>query len=791
MDILAVTLPADTVNTAARLEQTSPQQCIQISQATVTLLPPELHVFEPTGGVECKGKGVLPTWLWKPPASWAKSAEEGATPTAPLLDLLRQQLPRSPAESEPGHAQGEVQPEEEGMVVGDPYAAHEGGAASICDLKEGSNEGLVDAPGSPPAVGCTPHTSTGRPTSPLSPTLLERRHAGKPHIAVQVPGGDMLQEVISHLPSMKTAQPAQRQSSKAGAALGVSRSRTPASQQAMGQQALQAEESKRMVVVSASGALPMLLQHAASMAMGCPSPLATSSAYSSQRASMPIISQQQGDPTGNTSAGSTTGTSSTSTGMTQAPGAPGAYRASAVRMSCSHMSRHSSCAKPPDSPRPSAGLVARNNDKPRTNDGPELGPSTSTGVVRSRVKFADSPVAPGFAEMRRTIAAANSSTGSSQARSSSLTRLGSVGHGVPANIWDLYPGSAYKHEGSCSPVAETSHDQLYRYQQGSHALADAGSVMPNMASRLAAGNLFTRATLSLAGASNSSGGPAPMGPLATALNAVAAALDPQVSGSGTRPGSTASTSSTTAKRRRNSVLMIAQALGSSLATEGEDDDDGDVLEWEKWLSLPQSSRSNGVAAAQRGHPPSVPSDSGVPQPAVPKRHPISAQTLSRRPPPLILPETPVAHLSTATTATTTATTGLQSCASAPTPYTTGTPSVTPTDASAARMPILLEGPVTVNARTASSAGVAHSSSVPSPNTGYMERTAPPLPFVPVPTPKERLSPEQQRLRLYSEHRWAGCIATPHTAGHISTQPHHCHGAQTLSACWWGEHAGVC
>ncbi len=52
----------DTMNTASRMESTSKSGCIQVSAATHALL--ESHSFEPTGGVEIKGKGIMETFLW-------------------------------------------------------------------------------------------------------------------------------------------------------------------------------------------------------------------------------------------------------------------------------------------------------------------------------------------------------------------------------------------------------------------------------------------------------------------------------------------------------------------------------------------------------------------------------------------------------------------------------------------------------------------------------------------------------------------------------------------------------
>ncbi|GFR46706.1 hypothetical protein Agub_g8326, partial [Astrephomene gubernaculifera] len=52
----------DTVNTASRMESTSKPGRIHVSGDTQALLPNER--WEPTGGVQVKGKGVLPTYLW-------------------------------------------------------------------------------------------------------------------------------------------------------------------------------------------------------------------------------------------------------------------------------------------------------------------------------------------------------------------------------------------------------------------------------------------------------------------------------------------------------------------------------------------------------------------------------------------------------------------------------------------------------------------------------------------------------------------------------------------------------
>ncbi|GIL52795.1 hypothetical protein Vafri_8471 [Volvox africanus] len=55
----------DTINTASRMESTGVPGAIHVSQATRDLTPSE--PWEPTGGVEAKGKGLLQTFLLRPP----------------------------------------------------------------------------------------------------------------------------------------------------------------------------------------------------------------------------------------------------------------------------------------------------------------------------------------------------------------------------------------------------------------------------------------------------------------------------------------------------------------------------------------------------------------------------------------------------------------------------------------------------------------------------------------------------------------------------------------------------
>ncbi|GLC70712.1 hypothetical protein PLESTF_001025500 [Pleodorina starrii] len=56
----------DTINTASRMESTGRPGAIHVSAATRELVPEE--PWEPTGGVEAKGKGLMETFLLRPPA---------------------------------------------------------------------------------------------------------------------------------------------------------------------------------------------------------------------------------------------------------------------------------------------------------------------------------------------------------------------------------------------------------------------------------------------------------------------------------------------------------------------------------------------------------------------------------------------------------------------------------------------------------------------------------------------------------------------------------------------------
>ena len=74
---------------------------IQVSEATHTLLPGER--WEPSGGIEVKGKGTMQTFLWvEPPGEITSPSADQAQPTAPLGPFtashrpLRQLVPPAP-----------------------------------------------------------------------------------------------------------------------------------------------------------------------------------------------------------------------------------------------------------------------------------------------------------------------------------------------------------------------------------------------------------------------------------------------------------------------------------------------------------------------------------------------------------------------------------------------------------------------------------------------------------------------------------------------------------------------
>ena len=54
------------MNTSSRMESTSRPGCIQVSESTYAMLDEDQQsLFEATGGVEVKGKGLMPTYIWE------------------------------------------------------------------------------------------------------------------------------------------------------------------------------------------------------------------------------------------------------------------------------------------------------------------------------------------------------------------------------------------------------------------------------------------------------------------------------------------------------------------------------------------------------------------------------------------------------------------------------------------------------------------------------------------------------------------------------------------------------
>ncbi len=54
----------DTVNTASRMESNCPRPgCIHASQSTFELLDFDGDIWTPTGGVDCKGKGIIQSYV--------------------------------------------------------------------------------------------------------------------------------------------------------------------------------------------------------------------------------------------------------------------------------------------------------------------------------------------------------------------------------------------------------------------------------------------------------------------------------------------------------------------------------------------------------------------------------------------------------------------------------------------------------------------------------------------------------------------------------------------------------
>ncbi|KAF5843538.1 nucleotide cyclase [Dunaliella salina] len=69
----------DTMNTCSRMESTGLPGRIHVSETTHNLLC-ESELWEPTGGVEVKGKGMMQTFLWVPPSPGLPSSNQMLQP---------------------------------------------------------------------------------------------------------------------------------------------------------------------------------------------------------------------------------------------------------------------------------------------------------------------------------------------------------------------------------------------------------------------------------------------------------------------------------------------------------------------------------------------------------------------------------------------------------------------------------------------------------------------------------------------------------------------------------------
>jgi hypothetical protein len=84
----------DTMNTSSRMESTSRPGCIQVSESTYAMLEEDQRsLFEATGGVEVKGKGLMPTYIYQYFDSTASlplplAPSKAKAPTVSFEDLL-------------------------------------------------------------------------------------------------------------------------------------------------------------------------------------------------------------------------------------------------------------------------------------------------------------------------------------------------------------------------------------------------------------------------------------------------------------------------------------------------------------------------------------------------------------------------------------------------------------------------------------------------------------------------------------------------------------------------------
>ncbi|KAG2447412.1 hypothetical protein HYH02_007739 [Chlamydomonas schloesseri] len=94
----------DTVNTTSRMESTGVPGAIHASESAYQLLRAE--AWQPTGGIEVKGKGVMPTYLWRPAKTMSGGTEKATTTqqsctasSSTALAPQQQQQQQPPSES--------------------------------------------------------------------------------------------------------------------------------------------------------------------------------------------------------------------------------------------------------------------------------------------------------------------------------------------------------------------------------------------------------------------------------------------------------------------------------------------------------------------------------------------------------------------------------------------------------------------------------------------------------------------------------------------------------------------
>ncbi|GFR41994.1 hypothetical protein Agub_g2807 [Astrephomene gubernaculifera] len=169
----------DTVNTASRMESTCPPGCIHVSAATREILQDES--WEPTGGVQVKGKGLMETFRWIPPdmdgaggcggRNRARRLSSGAYigTSHPTRDACDPQLPSH------HHHHHHHLGQQQGHAAGVKRGGHAQLGGASADAATGANSGGNGAAGGEPreagaeaggeggAAGETVQFGTGRP----------------------------------------------------------------------------------------------------------------------------------------------------------------------------------------------------------------------------------------------------------------------------------------------------------------------------------------------------------------------------------------------------------------------------------------------------------------------------------------------------------------------------------------------------------------------------------------------------------------------------------------------------